>query len=73
MNREDLPFFSEKLRKAQGNACPNRRYLIWRGFVISVVRSSLQAVVLIVVCHQLHSVLCLQIKKKLKPSKCAVA
>lgn len=31
--------------------------------MISVVRSSLQVVVLIVVCHQFHSVLCLKIKK----------
>lgn len=35
------------------------RYLIWRGFVICLVRGSLQMVILIVVCHQFHSVLSL--------------
>lgn len=36
-----------------------RNYLIWRGFVVCVVRGRLQMVILVVVGHQFHSVLSL--------------
>lgn len=52
----------DDIKTRSGLTSGSVRYLIWRGFVICLVRGSLQMVIFIVVCHQLHPVLSLKIQ-----------